>query len=64
MLYSVPDAAAQLGISDRLMRDLIYSGAIATVKIHTRTLVPHTELEGYVNQLQGLNAPTPLHRAS
>lgn len=52
LLYAIPDAADQLSISARVLERLISDGAIATVKIGRRRLVPAEALEEYVEKVK------------
>lgn len=50
VLYSVPEAAAQLSIGERTLWDIIRNGQIATRRIGTRVFVPHVELERFASK--------------
>lgn len=45
LLVAVPDAARLLGIGTTLAWDLVRSGAIPSIKLGRRVLVPHAALE-------------------
>lgn len=50
-LFSVPDIGRQLNVSRSKAWELVYGGAIGSVKIGSRRLVPRRELERYVDRL-------------
>lgn len=50
LALSVLEAARSLGIGRTTMYELLNDGAISSVKIGRRTLVPITELEKLLNQ--------------
>lgn len=52
LLYSVPDAAAQLSISPRAMERLISDGEVDTVKIGRRRLVPDDSMREYIERIK------------
>lgn len=52
ILHSIPDAAAQLSVSTRVMERLIADGDIDTVKIGRRRLVPDAALRDYVERIK------------
>jgi excisionase family DNA binding protein len=52
VLYSKPDAAGQLSISERVLDRLIRDGELATVTIGRRRLVPADAIEEYVKRLR------------
>lgn len=52
LLYTVPDAAAQLSVSERKVRDLVADGAIDSVLIGRRRLIPHDALAAYIERLK------------
>lgn len=52
LLYSIPDAAEQLSVSPRVMERLITDGAVDTIKIGRRRLVPAEALEDYVERMK------------
>lgn len=52
LLYTVPDAAIQLSVSERKMRDLIAEAAVDSVLIGRRRLVPHDALAAYIERLK------------
>lgn len=52
MLYAVPEAAAQLSVSPRVLERLIKDGEVESVKIGRRRLVPHDALADYVSRLR------------
>lgn len=45
LAYSIKEAAHELGICERLMRDLVRESKIRSVQIGRRIVIPHTELE-------------------
>ena len=47
VLYTVPESAAQLSLGERTVWDLIRKGEIATRRVGTRVLVPHSECERF-----------------
>lgn len=51
-LYSVPEAAEQLSISERVLSRLIADGMVETVKIGRRRLVPDEALSDYIERLR------------
>lgn len=51
-LYSVPEAAEQLSISERVLSRLIADGQIETVKIGRRRLVPSDCIDVYIEHLR------------
>lgn len=42
--YKIPDAAAALGISQRSIYNLIYSGKLRRVKVGRSTVIPASDL--------------------
>src|SRR5690606_40267970 len=50
MAYSVVDAARVLGIGKTKFYELVNQGEIPTIKIGSRTLVPHDELAAFVER--------------
>jgi excisionase family DNA binding protein len=51
ILFNVPDAAAALSLSRSKFYELMQSGALKTVKIGQRRLVPAQSLAAYANAL-------------
>lgn len=51
LLYPTSEAAAVIGIGRSTLYSLIATGEIETVKIGSRTLIAHDELERYVRSL-------------
>lgn len=51
LLHAIPEAGEQLGVGRSTVYELIAAGALKTVKIGRRTLIPHAELERYVRGL-------------
>lgn len=51
VLYSVPEAAQRLSLGRSQVYELIRSGALVTVPVGRRRLVPATSLTDYVDQL-------------
>ena len=51
LLLNTRDAAKLLSISDRHIRELIATGAIRSIKIGRRRLVPRSALAAYVESL-------------
>ncbi|HEY9778274.1 MAG TPA: helix-turn-helix domain-containing protein [Planktothrix sp.] len=51
-LYSVADAAKYLAISERLVRELIRTTQIGTVKVGRRVLISLRQLESFVQDHQ------------
>jgi excisionase family DNA binding protein len=51
-LYTVPDAAHQLSISERTMRALIADGDVETILLRRRRLVPEKALQDYIERLR------------
>ena len=51
LMYPIPEAADQIGISARVMERLIKGGQISSVLIGRRRLVPHDALEDYIGRL-------------
>jgi len=56
MLYPIPEVMEQLASSRSTVYGLISSGALAVVKIGTRTYVEHRELERFVASLSEASA--------
>lgn len=54
ILYTVPEAAERLRISERTMTRLINEGTIRSCKIGYRRMVHRTHLDEYVNRVAGL----------
>lgn len=52
LLYTVPDAAEQISVSERKMRELIRDGQVESVLIGRRRMVPHQALADYVERLR------------
>jgi excisionase family DNA binding protein len=52
LLVPVPEAAALLGIGRTRAWQLIYEGRLRAVRIGRRTLIPRTELERFVRELE------------
>lgn len=52
LLHSIKDAAEMLSISQRVMEQLIHDGAVDTVKIGRRRLVPSEALTAYVERVR------------
>jgi excisionase family DNA binding protein len=50
-MLSVPEAANELGISRSLTYELLSSGALRSVKIGRRRLVPREAIEAYIASL-------------
>ena len=51
LMYPIPEAAEQIGISARVMERLIKDGEVTSVLIGRRRLVPHDALEDYIGRL-------------
>ena len=51
-LYSKPEAAEQLSISERVLARLIQDGQIDSVLIGRRRLVPAEALDDYIERLR------------
>jgi excisionase family DNA binding protein len=51
LAYSVPDAAAMIGISRRTCYELMTSGQLRSVKLGRRRLVRHSDLVAFVDAL-------------
>lgn len=51
LLHPIADAGEILGVSRSTLYSLIKNGEIETVKIGSRTLIAHDELERYVQTL-------------
>lgn len=47
ILYTVPEAAAQLSLGERTLWEIIRRGGCATRHVGTRVLVPHLECERF-----------------
>lgn len=52
MLYTVPDAAEQLSVSEKTMRNLIREGQVESVLLGRRRLVPAQALAEYIERLR------------
>jgi excisionase family DNA binding protein len=52
LLYSKPDAAEQLSISERVLDRLLRDGEIASVLIGRRRLVPADALVDYIDRIK------------
>lgn len=53
LLYTVPDAAAQLSVSERKMRELIKDdNGVDSVLVGRRRLVTHEALVEYIDRLK------------
>lgn len=52
MLYTVPNAAKVLDVSERKMWELVGDGTIPSVKIGASRRISHAALETYIKQLQ------------
>ena len=52
LVYSVAEAATQLGIGRTLVYDLIRCGELPSIKIGERRLVARVDLEAYVEGLR------------
>lgn len=52
LLYTVPDAADQLSVSERTMRQLIRDGQVESVLLGRRRMVPHQGLADYIERLR------------
>jgi excisionase family DNA binding protein len=48
LAYSVDEAGEMIGISRRKLYELLLSGQLASVKIGSRRLVRHADLEAFV----------------
>lgn len=64
--YSVPEAAAAIGVSDWLIRQEVMQGKIAVCSIRGRRLIPRWEIERYVREhMQGPGGSVhSLHRGN
>lgn len=64
LLHTIPDALDQLGIGRSTLYELMASGEIPTVKIGSRTLIAHDDLESFVERLKAgaTVRPTPTTR--
>jgi excisionase family DNA binding protein len=51
LLHPVSEAAQILGVGRTTLYGLFKAGEIKSVRIGTRTVVPHSELEAYVERL-------------
>lgn len=51
MLHPVSEAADLLGVGRTTVYGLLASGALTSVSVGTRRLIPHDSLERYVEQL-------------
>ena len=58
LLQTINDAGQELGVGRSTLYELIASGAITPVKIGRRTLIPHDELERYVDTLRKTDETT------
>lgn len=45
LAYSIKDAAEQLGVCERLMRELVREKRVRSVKIGRRVIIPKIELD-------------------
>lgn len=52
LMHTIPSAAEQLSISERVLADLIRTGEVESVKIGRRRLVPHDALTAYIERLR------------
>lgn len=52
LLYSKPEAAEQLSISERVLERLIRDGEMETVTIGRRRLVPADALVDYIDRIK------------
>jgi excisionase family DNA binding protein len=50
MLYPIKDAARQLGISVWTLRKSAYVGAVASVKVGTKLLIPASEIDRLIKE--------------
>ena len=53
LAYSVEEAAASIGISDRKLRDLIHSEGFPLVRLGNRCLIPVDGLRRWLAEHQG-----------
>lgn len=51
-LYSVKEAARRLGISRSLAYELVESGELPSVRIHSKILIRSDDLDTYVQSLE------------
>lgn len=58
LLHTIPEAQAQLGVGRSTIYALMASGVLHPVKIGSRTLIPHADLEAYVSRLRMVAAQT------
>ena len=49
LAYSVKETAAALGVSEWMVREELRTGRIDSVRLGSRILIPHRELERLVN---------------
>jgi excisionase family DNA binding protein len=48
LVYSVGDAARQLGVSRSTLFVLVKNNELASIKVHTRRLIAHADLVDYI----------------
>ena len=53
LAYSVEEAGRMIGISKRMLYELIRTGERRSVKIRTRRLVRHVDLDRFLASLDG-----------
>lgn len=56
LLLDLPTAGRLLGVSKWTLYELIQSGDLPSVKLHSRRLIPRVDLEDFVQRLQGRKA--------
>ena len=54
LAYSVEEAAAIIGISRRTVYELLRTGQLRSVKIGSRRLIRHTDLERFIDELDAV----------
>lgn len=58
LAYSYEDAGAQLGdLSRGKVIDLVTAGKLRVIKVGTRVLIPHSELERFISEQLGEDTP-------
>ncbi|MBI2843047.1 MAG: helix-turn-helix domain-containing protein [Armatimonadetes bacterium] len=50
LAYSIPEAAAALGIGVSLLKEMLYCSRIRSVKIGKRRVIPRRELERFLEE--------------
>lgn len=59
LLYDIPQSAEKLNLSQRTVATLIASGALQSIKVGRRRLIPRQALDNYIHGMLAGNGSHP-----